>query len=137
MGTNLVCDLIGDPRAVDVLASGKAYERFEQMVQAQGGDLSHSLKGLSSCTEWVYTSPKSGVVTECDAFKIGYASVLLGGGRSIADAPIHHGVGIMVDRKIGDQVHKGDPLCRVYHVDSGFEEARYYIEQAYGIQELV
>jgi len=43
--STLVCNLIGDPRAREVLASGAAHERFCRMVRTQGGDLDAPLQG--------------------------------------------------------------------------------------------
>ena len=130
----LVCDLIGDPRAAEVLASGEAYDKFVEMVEAQGGDLSLPLKDTSTTKTWVYKSPIAGVVTECDAYKIGYASVVLGGGRSQADEEINHGVGLMVHAKIGAKISEGDALVTVYHADKGLEETQELLEQAYKIK---
>ena len=77
----LVCDLIDDPRAAEVLESGRAFDKFVEMINAQGGDLSKPLKDIETQT-WVYRSPASRIVRKCDAYSIGYASVVLGGGRS-------------------------------------------------------
>jgi pyrimidine-nucleoside phosphorylase/thymidine phosphorylase len=130
----LVCELIGDPRAAEVLASGKAYDKFVEMVEAQGGDLSKPLKDTETTETWVYKSPVSGVVKECDAYKIGYASVVLGGGRSQADEEINHGVGLMVHAKIGAKVSEGDALVTVYHEGKGLKDTQELLEQAYKIK---
>lgn len=129
----LVCDLIDDPRAIELLASGKAYDKFVEMVEAQGGDLSKPLKDQDTKT-WVYHAPASGIVKKCDAYNIGYASVVLGGGRSQEAEPIHHGVGLMVHEKIGAKVSEGQPLVTVYHVDKGLEDTKRLLEEAYQIE---
>ena len=131
---DLVCDLIGDPRAMEVLKSGQAYAKWEEMVHAHGGDLSRPLKG-GDCKIEEFKASRSGIITQCDAYQIGYASVVLGGGRSKAIDPIHYGVGMMVDCKVGDRVKAGQTLMRIYHHDGhGLDEARVLIEQAYQIQ---
>lgn len=131
---DIVCELAGDPRASEVLSSGAAYAKWEEMVAAQGGDLSVPLHG-GGCSEMLIRADRSGVITQCDAYNIGYSTVVLGGGRSQADQPIHHGVGCMVEAKVGDSVQAGDVLVRVLHHDGlGLEEAERYIQTAYQIE---
>ena len=130
--SQLVCDLIGNPDAKTVLQSGAAYEKWEQMVAIQGGDLTVPFRG-DGCTELVITSRSSGVVKQCDALKIGQASVCLGAGRVLENQPIHHGVGILVNAKVGDKVLVGEPLVRIFHVDKGLAEAQQRIEEAFVI----
>lgn len=132
--SKLVCDLIDDPRAAELLASGQAFEKFVEMVKAQGGDLSKPLRDINT-KQWVYRSPASGIVKKCDAYNIGYASVVLGGGRSKEADPIHHGVGLMVHAKVGDKVSRGQPLATVYHVEKGLEDTQKLLEKAYQIEQ--
>ena len=90
--SQLVCDLIGHPDAMSTLQSGAAYEIWEKMVVAQGGDVSAPLLG-SNCQELVLNADKAGVLTRCDALLIGRAGVCLGAGRYRADQDVHPGVG--------------------------------------------
>ena len=132
--SSLVCDLIGDPRASEILSSGAAFEKWQQMVQAHGGKLGQPLKGFG-CQERVVLASQDGVVQQCDAYKIGYASVLLGGGRLRADEAIHHGVGMWVHAKVGDLVEKGQPLVTVLHNEKNLERALTLIDEAYVISQ--
>ena len=132
--SDLVCDLIGDPKAKEVLASGEAFAVWERMVVAQGGNLNVPLKGIG-CQETVLESPVSGVIRRCDAYNIGYASVLLGGGRMRAQDPIHHGVGIWLQAKVGDVVEKGQPLATMLHTSVQTERALELLTEAYVIDE--
>ena len=131
--SELVCTLIDHPDAPSVLASGRAYARFEKMVTAQGGHLHKPLLG-SGCQEWVFESPFDGVVTQCDAYDIGMASFMLGAGRAQAAHAIHPGVGIWLDAKVGCVVQKGQPLARVKHTGQGLEEAKRLLSKAYAIK---
>ena len=78
---------------------------------------------------------RSGVVSGCDAYKIGYANVLLGGGRTKSEAQIHHGVGIRLHHKKDDVIRVGDVLAEVFVSEkSEIEEALELIQAAYDIQ---
>jgi len=128
----LVCDLIGDPRAREVLESGAAYERFCTMVESQGGDPTAPLRG-GGCSEDVVTAEKSGTVTACDALGVGRAAYVLGAGRSRADAAVHHGVGVLLHKKVGEHVEASEPIATLVHAGQGLEEARACTEQAFQI----
>lgn len=127
--SNLVCELIGDPRAAAVLASGSAYARFERMVAAQGGDLSAPLLG-AGCQEVPLLAPRDGVITRCDALDIGQAAFALGAGRARADAEIHPGVGLRVHHKVGDRVEAGQPLVTISSAGRGTDEADAFLRRA-------
>ena len=128
----LTCDLIGDPRARDVLASGAAYERFARMVRAQGGDLGQPMLG-AGCREQVVESVHAGTVTRADAYLLGRAAFVLGAGRERADQDVHPGVGIIVHRKVGDRVALGEPMVTMRVANQGAERARALIRSAYAI----
>jgi thymidine phosphorylase len=57
---------------------------------------------------------KAGFVRRIDAYAIGVASVILGAGRSKKEDAALPGVGIVLERKAGDPVSRGDVLCRVH-----------------------
>ena len=92
----------------EVLKSGKAYEKLVEMVKAQGGDLT-KLK-ISKNVQRIY-STKDGHITNMDALKFGKLSLELGGGRKTKEEKIDPSVGIILNKKIGDDVKKGDVLC--------------------------
>ena len=92
----------------EVLKNGKAYEKFVEMVKAQGGDLT-KLK-ISKNVQRIY-STKDGHITNMDALKFGKLSLELGGGRKTKEDKIDSSVGIVLNKKIGDDVKKGDVLC--------------------------
>ena len=125
----LVCELIGDPRAALVLASGAAYPRFERMVAAQGGDLNAPLLG-AGCQVAPLLSPRDGVVIRCDALEIGQAAFALGAGRARAEDAIHPGVGLRVHHKVGARVQAGQPLATVFSAGKGTDEATSLLRRA-------
>ena len=131
---DLVCELSGESNARAVLNSGSAYETFERMVTAQGGDLSHPYLDVTQ-KKLAVKATRSGVVSTCDAYKIGYANVLLGGGRTTSHSEIHHGVGIRLYHKRDDVIHAGDVLAEVFvSENSEVEEALELIQAAYHIR---
>ena len=132
---DLIVELSGDgERAREVLLSGRAYDRFERMVTAQGGDLSKPLLG-SGCERIVVRAEKAGTVRCCDAESIGRAAFVLGGGRSKAVDPIHHGVGVLVHAHCNDDVEVGDPLVTVVHSEKGLNEALQYVGAAFELED--
>lgn len=92
----------------EVIKDGRAYQKFVDMVNAQGGDLS-KLK-ISKNVQRIY-STKSGHIVDMDAYLFGKLSLNLGGGRKTKDEKIDPTVGIVFNKKIGDDVKKGDVLC--------------------------
>ena len=104
-------------RAVEAVRSGKALEKFRQMVEAQGGDgtvvTSPEKLALSPvCVE--VPAPETGYLTRMDAEECGLAAVELGAGRETKESPIDYGAGIVLLKNKGDAVEKGQPIARLY-----------------------
>lgn len=93
------------------IISGKAYQKFLELVEAQGGDLG-GLR-VSRNTQDIY-STKSGHVIDMDAYRFGKLSLDLGGGRKTKEDKVDPSVGIVLKKKIGDDVRIGDVLCTLY-----------------------
>ena len=104
--------------AEKLLDSGKALERFRQMVTLQGGDV-RAIDDPTLLPQSKYKldvlSAKSGYVTTIDCEAIGIACVALGGGREKKEDNIDPAVGIVLHRKLGDPVAAGEPLCMIHH----------------------
>ena len=109
----IVLALADDPRAEDLLASGRCYETFARMVSAQGGDLDDLQDG--GVQSIVIEAPRAGIVQTVDALGIGRAAFELGAGRSKAEDPVDFAVGVIVPTKPGDVVQAGQPLATVLH----------------------
>ena len=107
----------GKQDAAKILDSGKALERFRQMVELQGGDVTTiddpTRLPLSQQTQ-VVKSPKSGYVTAMNCEAVGTACVVLGGGRERKEDSVDPAVGIVLHHKVGDQVAAGEPLCTLH-----------------------
>ncbi len=106
--------------AAEALDSGAALEKFRALVQAQGGDVSviDDLDRLPRAryVETVEAS-EAGYLEQIHAREVGLTVVGLGGGREKKGDPIDHAVGVVVHRKVGDQVEKGEPLFTVHAND--------------------
>ena len=107
-------------RLVAALESGRAMDKFQQWIAAQGGDLSvlgdpPAMRGASIVRD--VAAPRSGVVAAIDAMQVGWAAVELGGGRLKKGEPIDHAVGVVLQAKVGDRVAAGDVLFTVHAND--------------------
>lgn len=100
------------------LRNGKALEKFREIVELQGGnpsvvDRPDKVLPFSQDTQEI-PSPKKGFVRKIDTAAVGMASVLLGAGRISKEDGIDHGAGIMINKKPGDAVEKGESLATLY-----------------------
>jgi pyrimidine-nucleoside phosphorylase len=99
------------------LSDDSAWEKFRQLVTAQGGDVSTvddpSRLPAASLVEPL-PSPHAGWIAQVHARLVGEAAVVLGAGRARLEDPIDHGVGILVHTKVGDHVEKGQPLFTIH-----------------------
>ena len=100
-----------------LIRSGAALEKFKEMVRGQHGDPAVADNpGLLPSNAEIFPVPaeESGFVSTLKAEAIGTTAMMLGAGREKKDDRINPSVGIVLDKKIGDRVIKGDLLARVY-----------------------
>jgi len=109
----------GETAAVSIqenlIQSGKAYNKFEEMVAVQGGDLSQIKQLHPPKFEFIVSAKSSGYVESMDTLNIGWAAVELGCGRRKKDDILDPTAGIEFMAKIGDKIQKGDPLFRCFN----------------------
>lgn len=110
MGKNIDRTVAYD-EVVDSIKSGKAYNKFLELVKAQGGKID-SLRLSDDSIEIIAT--EVGVVRKIDALELGKLSVKLGAGRVSKEDKIDYNVGIYLNKLVGDTVKKGDLLATVY-----------------------
>lgn len=104
------------------LNNGVAFEKFKEFVAFQGGDVSaiENTNLLPNAKKQVeFCSDKSGYILEIDAEKLGIASMMLGGGRIKKEDSIDYGVGIILNKKVGDFVESGDMLATLFVNEEG------------------
>ena len=93
------------------LNNGEAYKKFEELVEAQGGDIN---KIKVSDKVFSIKSDKAGYINKIDAMRLGEIAKKIGAGRSKLDDIIDHDVGIVLNKKVGDYVEKDGELAKVY-----------------------
>ena len=119
-----------------VIADGSAFEKFRQMVIAQGGDVSyidHPEKFPESKYVVEVKAPKDGYIKRIVALEIGESAMRLGAGRETFDDVIDMSAGIVLSKKVGDQVKKGDVLCTVHTNVEDHAQILKDIEEAFHI----
>ena len=102
---------------INTLESGEAFEKMRQWIEAQGGDIEQiddTDKLPTAAFKYEVKSQNEGYITKMDAEKIGIASVVLGAGREKKEDKIDFGAGIILNKKTGDSVKKGDTLCTLF-----------------------
>ena len=99
------------------IKNGKAFEKFKEFVKAQGGDLDyidHPEKFPVSKNLIEIKSDNEGYIKTIDALEIGLGSCHLGGGRMKLTDTIDMSAGIVLNKKVGDFVKKGELLCTLH-----------------------
>ena len=103
------------------IESGLAAEKFEQVIEAQGGNPKviedPSVLPQALAVE-VFAAPRTGVVQRVEPRGIGRAIVALGGGRRTVEDTIDPTVGFVITAKPGDKVLEGEPIASVFAKDA-------------------
>ena len=123
----------------ELVQSGKALEKFKELIIAQGGDVS-VVDNYDKFELPVYKveceSKKSGYVHNIDAYKIAYGCKILGAGRDRKTDPIDYSVGIYLNKKSGEEVNCGDVLYTIYSNNPDKTKlAQKYCDEAFSINE--
>lgn len=117
--------------AKEAIDSGKAYAKFEEMVAKQGGKITEFNKA-KFVTDIICEN--DGYIKKIDSANCGTASVILEAGREKKDSKIDFDSGIIVHKKVGDKVNKGDVLATMYtNNESKISSARSVLESAFDI----
>ncbi|ADM71905.1 Pyrimidine-nucleoside phosphorylase [Paenibacillus polymyxa E681] len=101
----------------EVIRNGKALEKFKEFIANQGGDASvvdHPERLPQAQYLIEVPAKQDGVVAEIVADEIGTAAMLLGAGRATKESEIDLAVGLMLNKKVGDTVQKGDSLVTIH-----------------------
>ena len=116
---------------IENIKNGKAFEKFKEFVKAQGGDIDyieHPEKFPVSKNLIEIKSENEGYIKTIDALTIGLGSCHLGGGRLKMDDVIDMSAGIILNKKVGDHVKKGELLCTLHtnkdNVDSIIKDVK-------------
>ena len=101
----------------EAIENGSALDKFKTFLENQGGDASvvDSPELLPTAQYQIdYKAKSSGVVSELIANEIGVASMMLGAGRQTKEDDIDLSVGIVLNKKVGDNVNEGESLLTIH-----------------------
>jgi len=135
-----------------LIASGQGLERFKDLIRHQGGDprvvedtdLLPIARGKRDIV-----AKGEGFISRIDAEDVGICAMLLGAGRTKVGETIDPSVGIVLQKKVGDRVGKGEPLATVYYnnkegleailgrLDTAFSYSRLPVERSALVQALL
>lgn len=104
-------------KMMEVIENGKAYEKFIELIQNQGGDISY-ITNVEKFKKAKYKMPvysnESGYVASLNAEEVGKIASFLGAGRIRKEDDIDYSVGIELNKKVGDYVEKDTVLGYIY-----------------------
>ncbi len=116
------------------IENGEALKCFAELVEAQGGNKEYvynpSLFKLGDFKQDVLATA-DGYVTKIDALAIGNAASLLGAGRLKITDDVDHSVGVVLNKKVGDKVSKGEVLATIYSNSAKNDEVIKIINDAF------
>ncbi|EIO1322482.1 pyrimidine-nucleoside phosphorylase, partial [Listeria innocua] len=104
-------------KLIEVIENGAALEKFKTFLSNQGGDASivdHPEKLPQAKYQIEVPAKTSGFVSQIVADEIGIAAMILGAGRATKEDEINLAVGLMLRKKVGDQVKEGDSLVTIF-----------------------
>lgn len=127
LGSNMVvlaekASTLEEARAmlIETIESGKALDKLKEFVSAQGGDTA-CIDNTDKLPKAKYIMPvladKEGYVSKINAQNIGLIAMELGAGRATKESTIDLAVGVVLSKKRGEKVAKGDAIAYVHAND--------------------
>lgn len=120
-----------------VIKNGSALDKLAEFIEAQGGDkelVYHPERLPQASIVQEIESPADGYIQKIVCDEIGICSLILGGGRETKESEIDLSVGLVLHKKVGDAVRKGDSLATIYANDQAkLDAAKERFLQAYTI----
>ena len=105
------------------LTNGLALKKFEEMVEAQGGNLEDLYRPVKVDQVLEVTSDQDGVIAALPAMDFGLFAMRLGAGRAVKSDPLDYETGIVFDKKVGEPVRKGERIARIYMNEKNSQES--------------
>jgi pyrimidine-nucleoside phosphorylase len=128
-----------DAKIMQAVTGGGAYGKLCAMVEAQGGDVSAledeaRIAGVRAKVP--FRASKAGYVHSIEAQQIGWAACLLGAGREKKEDVVDHATGLVLQKRVGDEVAAGDELATLYvNDDKNLPEVMDVLEKAFVISD--
>ena len=107
----------GIEKAITTLNSGRAFDKFLEIVKAQGGDITYLINPEKYPKSKFHKKIKlmnEGYLSFVDTYEIGMAAIDLGAGRLKKEDKIDPKAGIIFNYKIGDKINKGDVVAELF-----------------------
>ncbi len=102
-------------KLIENIKNGKALEKFNEFVKAQGGNI----EKIALCDNAVsIKSAKDGFIKSIDTYKLGEIARSIGAGRLNKDDEIDYGVGLVINKKVGDYLFENEELLKIYCKDT-------------------
>lgn len=125
----------GRKLAAEMIASGRARDTFREIVRLQGGDpkIVEDPARLPRAHHQTQVRAKhAGYITGIHCEHVGVASMMLGGGREKKEDAVDPAVGLALEKKTGDAVKAGEPLCTVhYNSDARINDSVALLEHSF------
>ena len=120
----------------EVIVNKKALNKLGEMIEYQGGNKDvindySIMKEANQEIDLLYLEEDQCYVYEIDALMIGEAAMNLGAGRAKIDDVIDHSVGVVLRKKVGDKVVKGDIIATIFANEKGIDIASKMVIDAY------
>lgn len=91
--------------------NGKALEKFKEFIKAQNGNLENIKIEENKIS---IKSTKDGFIKKIDAYKLGEIARQIGAGRLNKEDKIYYGVGLVLNKKVGDLLFENEELLKIY-----------------------
>ena len=98
-------------KLLEKIKNGEAYNKFKEFIKAQGGDI-NNIKQEENVVS--IKSSKDGFIKSINTYKLGEIVRKIGGGRLNKEDSIDYGVGIVLNKKIGDYLFENEELLKLY-----------------------
>jgi len=130
----------GKKKSKEQIDNGKGFETFVKWIKAQGGDVSYVMD-TNKFPKAKYVvevkSNKSGYISKIDALTIGHASMCLGGGRAKLGDTIDHAVGVVLTKKVGQPIEKGEVLAYLHSNTENIDAVSKTVLEAFTISDEI
>ncbi|RAL26519.1 pyrimidine-nucleoside phosphorylase [Thermoflavimicrobium daqui] len=113
------CQTVEEARALleQCIEDGSALEKLKEMIQGQHGNpaqIDHPELLPQAREQIAVLAEEDGFIQQIEAEEIGLCAMKLGAGRETKDDQIDHAVGVVVHKKVGDAVKKGEPIATLH-----------------------
>jgi pyrimidine-nucleoside phosphorylase len=123
----------------EAVKSGKALKKWEELVEYQGGDLDYMYSEEFTRTNYSFElkANSDGYLYSYNTYEVGVAVSILGAGRNTKDDKIDHKVGIILHKKVGDEIKSGETVMEIKYNDvNKFNQALQLLKNCYIVKSV-